>query len=435
MTRRYNIGLFAPLYLALILGVTLSCGGSGDGPSEPAVSIPTSIAITPDSVSLEEVGETAQLSASVLDQNGQAMTNAFVWWISSESSVATVDETGLVTADGSGVASIMAGAGNAADTATVSVVTDPPLITPTTMATGVVGAAYSQSLAATGGNGVYVWSISAGALPAGLELTPDGTISGTPTVADTSTFTVQVASAGQTAMREMSIRIQNPWLYVDTQGLPSHVVGTEYGHTLEARGGDGTYAWSILDGTLPVGLELSTVGTISGTPTVAGESTFTVHVASGGREATEGMSITIVSADLGLSFDADQFALIPAGTFQMGSTDGHSDERPVHTVNITEPLYMLKTEVTQAQWRAVKVLKTEVTQAQWRAVMGRNPASHQNCGETCPVELVTWNNVQTFIQVLNEADSAWYYRLPSEAEWEYAARAGTTGDYGGTGDQ
>lgn len=75
---------------------------------------------------------------------------------------------------------------------------------------------------------------------------------------------------------------------------------------------------------------------------------------------------------------------------------------------------------------------TEVTQAQWRAVMAANPSGFTSCGATCPVENVSWDDIQEFLRRLNAATGR-AYRLPTEAEWEYAARAGTTGDYGGAG--
>ncbi|MGK0443073.1 MAG: sulfatase activating formylglycine-generating enzyme [Pseudohongiellaceae bacterium] len=101
-----------------------------------------------------------------------------------------------------------------------------------------------------------------------------------------------------------------------------------------------------------------------------------------------------------------QFVVIPAGTYQRGSNDGDSTEQPVERVNIA----------------SFKLLKYEVTQKQWQAVMGDNPSSFKDCGANCPVEGVSWDNIQKFIQKLNQCTGQ-YYRLPSEAEWEYAARA------------
>lgn len=110
-----------------------------------------------------------------------------------------------------------------------------------------------------------------------------------------------------------------------------------------------------------------------------------------------------------------EFVLIPAGSFMMGSENGSSDEKPVHRVTINYQFYMGKYEVTQAQWKQV---------------MGSNPSYFNNC-EQCPVEMVSWDDTQEFIRTLNKMNDGYTYRLPSEAEWEYAARAGTTGDFAG----
>ena len=113
--------------------------------------------------------------------------------------------------------------------------------------------------------------------------------------------------------------------------------------------------------------------------------------------------------------DCPELVVIPAGRFMMGSNDGNSresSEKPIHPVNIKQ----------------FAIGKTEVTQAQWQAVMGSNPSKFTNCGSNCPVEQVSWNDVQQFIQKLN-AKTGQSYRLPSEAEWEYAARAGSQSKY------
>ena len=74
--------------------------------------------------------------------------------------------------------------------------------------------------------------------------------------------------------------------------------------------------------------------------------------------------------------------------------------------------------------KGFKIGKYEITQQQWQAVMGRNPSSFDDCGADCPVENVDWYKVEKFIKKLNK-QSEYHYRLPTEAEWEYAARAGT----------
>jgi formylglycine-generating enzyme required for sulfatase activity len=104
------------------------------------------------------------------------------------------------------------------------------------------------------------------------------------------------------------------------------------------------------------------------------------------------------------------FVEIPAGEFMMGS--GYNWAWPVHKVVINQPYYLGKYEVTQEQW--IKV-------------MGYNPSYFD--GSTNPVEQVSWNDTQEFVKRLNEMEGTDKYRLPSEAEWEYACRAGSTTSY------
>ena len=108
-----------------------------------------------------------------------------------------------------------------------------------------------------------------------------------------------------------------------------------------------------------------------------------------------------------------EFVLIPAGEFQMGSSDGDRNEKPVHTVRLSRSFYLGQYEVTQAQWEAV---------------MGNNPSQFKG-DPSRPVETVSWDDVQEFIRRLHAKEGASRYRLPTEAEWEYAARAGSTTTY------
>jgi formylglycine-generating enzyme required for sulfatase activity len=114
------------------------------------------------------------------------------------------------------------------------------------------------------------------------------------------------------------------------------------------------------------------------------------------------------------SFRMD-FVYIPPGTFIMGSPPYAAvrfDDETEHRVEITKGFYMQKTEVTQGQWKAV---------------MQNNPSVFQfkDSGDSCPVENVSWNDAQEFVARLNNAEGSQQYRLPTEAEWEYACRLGS----------
>ncbi len=109
---------------------------------------------------------------------------------------------------------------------------------------------------------------------------------------------------------------------------------------------------------------------------------------------------------------------IPEGTFIMGDANGGSAENPVHTVRVN----------------GFRLGETEVTQKQWRLVMGSAPSYFKDCDD-CPVDSVSWNDVQSFFKKLNE-QSGLRFRLPSEAEWEYACRsAGKDEKYCGGNDE
>jgi hypothetical protein len=166
------------------------------------------------------------------------------------------------------------------------------------LTTGVAGRAYSQTLTATGGVPPYTWSVVTGSsLPAGLNLTAGGTITGTPTTAGTSNFTIRVADSSAPAQgfqKAFALTIV-PALAVTTSSLPPASTGVAYNQTLTATGGTSALSWSITSGNLPAGLTL-TGATISGTPTTAGTSNFTVQVADNGppqQAAQMALSITV----------------------------------------------------------------------------------------------------------------------------------------------
>ena len=136
--------------------------------------------------------------------------------------------------------------------------------------------------------------------------------------------------------------------------------------------------------------------------------------ASGAGQAAQGgkaLSLKVGSTSF-------EFVLAPAGKFRMGSPSGSQNEMPVHVVTFAKPFW---------------IGKHPVTQRQWREVMGYNPSRFKDAGPEAPVENVSWNACDMFVRRLNEKQSEWIFRLPTEAEWEYACKAGTTGaHYGGS---
>lgn len=106
-----------------------------------------------------------------------------------------------------------------------------------------------------------------------------------------------------------------------------------------------------------------------------------------------------------------ELVFVRGGCFQMGDVfgDGEIEERPVHEVCLDDFF----------------IGKYEVTRAQWKAVMGSSPSRDTGCAAAdCPVDSVSWNDVQAFVARLNASGGEGVYRLPTEAEWEYAARSG-----------
>jgi formylglycine-generating enzyme required for sulfatase activity len=135
-----------------------------------------------------------------------------------------------------------------------------------------------------------------------------------------------------------------------------------------------------------------------------------------------GAKIAAAAADTkALAMARGEMGLIPPGSFAMGSARGGDNEGPVTSVTLTT---------------AFSLGKTQVTQRSWVAVMGSNPSHFK--GESLPVESVSWDEAMDFCRKLTERErsagslpSGYVYTLPTEAQWEYACRAGTTGHYAG----
>ena len=191
---------------------------------------------------------------------------------------------------------------NAAGTGTASAKTAPIIVNAglslaiPTPVQGEVGVSYSNpAFTANDGTGPFSWSVLSGSLPAGLTLSAAGVLSGLPTAAGSSTFTVQVTDAqANTATQALTLVIVAAPV-LGNAAPPNGQVGVVYSNQLTVQGGTGPFLWSISSGALPAGLTLGgATGLLSGTPTAAGASTFTVSVSDAfGQSATQPLGLTV----------------------------------------------------------------------------------------------------------------------------------------------
>jgi hypothetical protein len=290
-----------------------------------AVALPT-VTITTASLPNGTVG--AVYSLALAATGGQT---PYTWSVSSGalpaglslSSSGTISGKPTAVASGTAVTFTVKDFESPAQTAsvalTISIAPAPLSIATTSLPNGTVGQAYSASLSAAGGTTPFAWSITTGALPAGLSLAAaTGVISGTPTAAVSgSSLTFSVHDSGspvQTKTVTLTLTVVPAALTVSTSSLPSGAVGTAYSATLAATGGTTPYSWSITSGALPTGLSLAAAtGVISGTPTVAvttSSITFSVHD-SGSPVQTKPVTLTLTIAPATLTVSTSS---LPSGT-------------------------------------------------------------------------------------------------------------------------
>lgn len=183
-------------------------------------------------------------------------------------------------------------------------------ITTSSLHNGTLAASYSGSLTANGGVTPYNWKIVSGSLPPGITLASNGTLAGTPTVAGSYSFTIQATDAEsvpQTVSVPLSLTISSTGstlLSITTSSLPEGGVNHSYSASLAANGGTSPYSWTLVSGSLPVGVSLSTAGVISGTPTAAGTFTFAVQAKdseASPQSATTSLSLTVIPLALQVS--------------------------------------------------------------------------------------------------------------------------------------
>ena len=303
------------MLLAFIAASLLAiCGSAACSQGTPVTSPPPAESLTISTTSLPE-GQIGIKYSQTLKAEGSGKTS---WTVASGSlpdglSLASTGSiNGIPNSAGTFNFTVQVSNGTRTATQALTIKIKPPLprIDTVSLADGEVGAAYSQSIATSGGSGGNSFAITDGALPAGLALDPGtGAISGTPRADGTFVITVQLKdSSGDSANKTYYLSIK-PELKITTTSAIGGDVGAFYDLTFAATGGSGTPTWSIVGGSLPEGLSLSAAdGIVYGTPARAGTFTFTFQAIDAlGKTTTQQISITINPA---LTIDT---AALPAG--------------------------------------------------------------------------------------------------------------------------
>jgi len=180
-------------------------------------------------------------------------------------------------------------------------------IGPGSLATGAFGSAYSQTFTLSGGTAPARFAVTAGALPAGLNLSAAGVLSGTPTAASTFNFTVTATDSSTgtgpySASQAFSVTIAAPTITLTPAALPGGSVATAYNTALTATGGTGPYSFAVTSGALPAGVTLATNGTLAGTPSAGGSFSVTVTATdAGGFTGTRAYTLAIAAPTLAIA--------------------------------------------------------------------------------------------------------------------------------------
>lgn len=287
--------------LGILVWAVFFAGCSGNGS--------LSITLTPASGQTLNPGQTVTITAAVAnDTNNQGVT----WSLTGPGSLSGNTTTSVVFTAPANVsttttATITAtSVANSTITATESITVNAVLtITTGSLPAGILLVPYNAFVNASGATPPLTWTVVSGSLPAGLTFLSTSTstsaqITGTPTILQTSSFTVQVSdTSGATVTQALSITINKPPpLSVATGSLLSGTVGIAYSQTLQASSGVQPYTWSLTAGTLPIGLALASNGVISGTPAATGTSEFTVQVVDSTKPAAQ-----IASANLSITIN------------------------------------------------------------------------------------------------------------------------------------
>ena len=283
-----------------------------DGSSPP---VPTTIIVTPGTVSFATLGETQQFQAELRDENGNVMTGTFTFsWTSSNPNAVTVSASGVATAQGAGQATITASAESVSGSATVDVDQTPDDLRAAEGdgQTGEAGELLGQPITVVvfdaGGSPVQGKPVNFNVVEGGGSVTnptvttttagraqTGWTLGATPGVPQRVRASIGSLNVDFTATAEQGI------LAVKTTSLNDARQTLDYADKVEGKGGDGSFTFSLDAGSLPAGLTLQSSGNIGGTPTTEGTSSFTIRVTDGtGASAIRQLSLRVCPAPLSL---------------------------------------------------------------------------------------------------------------------------------------
>ena len=213
--------------------------------------------------------------------------------------------------------------------------------TSSSMPDATLGAAYSAPFPVIGGYADYTWSIQSGVLPAGISLDPTGRLIGTPTSGGSYSITVEAVDARQTAVIAVTLAVvPDPPVAFSPTNLTAATQGHPYTATLNASGGTAPFRWSVVSGSLPSGLTLSSTGVITGSPTAAGSYSFTVSAAdaAGHTPPTPTEQVTLVVAPLPLATVPVVLPTADVGTAYAATVAATGGTGPYHWSFITGSL-------------------------------------------------------------------------------------------------
>ena len=260
--------------------------------------VASSITLSATNINFSSLLATFDVTATVLDETGTPISGIAVTWATQNAQVATVSNTGRVTAQGNGTTLVTLSLVGIDASATVNVQQVPFSLTLAPASILLVGALDTATVTATvsdaGGSSIATASVSWTSLDEGVAtVSSAGLVAGVAT--GQTTVTGETGALGPPLTGSIGVKVGGA-VTITTTSLPAGRVGAPYSEALPAVGGDANYVWALISGSLPLGLGLAADGTISGTPGATGSSSFTVEVTSDGHTDTQDLALDILPA-------------------------------------------------------------------------------------------------------------------------------------------